>query len=293
MEDRFREYVAAAKINIGLDTENSIVVRKGTVVRYDGTTAIIEGKEYNFPRLVSAIKARWLVSTEELGVGATTNFRPESARIKMRGATPGQQDVVATNATYMEEDREISSVQAFRDGEHQVAPTLQDNEGDVISFNFQTAAGSRSSREFTRVDQLSQNAIRSIEDGDDGSSKAASLAEVERQRMEREIARLREELQAAQEEPAEGQGQLVQTAEGDEDNDRDVAEPLTEEAEREAKIAQMRILIPDFEWDFEAHWRTKVKTLEEAANPIFIRAVHTLESEAMQKQIEKRFPEVM
>lgn len=313
----FRDFVAAAKINIGVDKEQQIIVDKGTVVRYDGTTAIIEGKEYTFPRLSSAIKARWLVDLNELGV-ASEDFTPQSAKITMRGATPEQESVVASDATFADEEREVNSLQNFRDGQHQSARGMsvagQDGE-TVKGIKFKTTSNSS-----TRIDQLSSNAIQSIEEGGSSASKEAQFRELERQKMEREIEALRKQLAASNAKPVVREGIQFRT-EGISERASDTTQApgtdlpegvwdghgaeqvgrvsATEDVQdsfdvdnKEARLAMARQMIPNFDWDFGQHWKTKLKSLETNGNPLYVCAVYAVETDAMKKHIASQFPDL-
>lgn len=328
----FKNYVAAAKINIGVDKENQIVVDKGTVVRYNGAKAIIDGEEYNFPRLSSAIKARWLVDAAELGIDSTS-YSPQSANIKMRGATPEQEDVIASDATFADEEREVSTLQNFREGQHQ-SDTQQAARGMVISdqggeevagVSFKTSAGKKSLEQSTRMDRLSQNAIRNLEDGQENLDKRAHFQALERQKMEREIASLKQQL--ADDQPSvregiqfrnEGISDLAagttRKAAKDElpagiwdghgaETVGKVASPLPEQEveekqedfdveNKESRLAMARQMMPNFDWDFGQHWKTKLKSLEQNSNPLFVCTVYAVESSAMKKHIASQFPDL-
>jgi len=359
----FRSYVAAAKINIGVDKETSIAVDKGTVVEYNGTVAIIEGEEYNFPKLSSAIKARWLVDTEELGINTAGPYQPQSAHITMSAATPQQKDVVASRATIAEEDREVSSVQAFRSGEqrdaqqHHVQQQQQQQQQvpqhrppsagfrnqmvlepqggeEVRGVSFTTKAGSESLKDSFRTDQVSQNATQE----GNSNAKLAQFQELERQKMEREIAALKQQLQqqAPQEQVQVREGIQFRT-EGISENaagttpqtasnlpegiwdghGADVVGQVTKQAQaqapqqapqvpqapeyvtpeisvedKESRLAFARQMMPNFDWDFGQHWKTKLKSLETNANPLFVCTVYAVESDAMKVHIASQFPDL-
>lgn len=315
----FRNFVAAAKINIGVDKEQQIVVDKGTVVRYDGTTAIIDGKEYTFPRLSSAIKARWLVDVKELGVDSDSDFQPQSAKITMRGATPEQQDVVASEATFADEEREVNSLQNFRDGQHQSSRgmVVTGQEGEAVKgVSFKTTSNSKA-----RMDKLSQTDIQNIENGGSSISKEEQFRELERQKMEREIANLRKQLAATNAKPVVREGIQFRTegiserasdttqaqgtdlpegiwdGHGAEQVGRVTAaqEEPTESfdvEDKEARLAMARQMIPNFDWDFGQHWKTKLKSLETNGNPLYVCAVYAVETDAMKKHIAKQFPDM-
>jgi len=323
---QFTEYIAATKFNIGEDKETNIVVSKGEIVEYDGTTAKIGGKEYKFPRLKSAIKARWLVTPEELGLGSS-EFKPTSAGIKMRAPTPQGEDQIASTATMADEEREVSSLQDFRDGNHRNRGSNQvvsSQEGEEVQgVRFATKAGSASQMEATRVDTLSQTDIRRMEEsGDQG--KAAHFADMERIKMEREIAALKKQLagnkpkkqvregitfeneglsQSASDttqastasdfpegtwdgEEAEVVGTAVKVSSSSEE-----ASDSLDVSDKESRLAFARQVVPNFDWDFSTHWKTKLKSLEESTNPVYVSMVYAVETEAMKKHIAKAFPD--
>lgn len=316
MGREFKEYIAAAKIHLGVDKENQIVVDRGTVVQYNGATAIIEGEEYNFPRLSSAIKAKWLVDPEELGLDS---YVPESANIKMRGATPEQEDVVATNATFADEEREVSNLQNFREGQHRTIST-QDGE-EVSGVRFKTSSGAKSKEESVRIDKLSQNAIQSLEEGE-SNDKQAHFQALERKKMEREIAELKKQLSSQKTTVREGiqfrtegiSHRAADTTQASEDslpegiwdgNDAETVgqvqkvssgEAIEQESfdvdDKESRLAMARQMVPNFEWDFGMHWKTKLKTLESNSNPLYVCTVYAVETDAMKKHIASQFPDL-
>jgi len=318
----FEEYIAATKFNIGQDKENNIVVAKGTVVEYDGSIAKIEGREYNFPRLVSAIEAKWLISAEELGIGGGSDFKPVAANINMRAATPQGEDVVASTATMADEEREVSTIENFREGNHRQGSGVVSAQGgeEVGGVAFKTKAGEASKSESTRIDKLSHNAIRQMEEGPQRNDKAAHFKELERRKMAREIADLKKQVAAKQQQKQIREGiqfstdGVSQTAadttnsstqdslpEGVWDgNDAPVVANTSQEVEateedfnvtnKDSRLAFARQMMPNFDWDFGQHWKTKLKNLDENGNPLFVCTVYAVESSAMKKHIAKQFP---
>lgn len=58
------------------------------------------------------------------------------------------------------------------------------------------------------------------------------------------------------------------------------------------KLAMARMICPDLpEWDFNAHYKTKIKVLSGLEDPVKIRAIASIESGKMQDQIKKSFPD--
>ena len=65
--------------------------------------------------------------------------------------------------------------------------------------------------------------------------------------------------------------------------------PASEEDENEAKLAMVRQLIPDFDWDLSAHWKTRVKTAceEHVSNPTYMRGILMIETDSVKKYINQ------
>jgi hypothetical protein len=83
-----------------------------------------------------------------------------------------------------------------------------------------------------------------------------------------------------------GDGPQVQT-EAHLEPDRSVQAP----ASKAEKLAMARMICPDLpNWDFNAHYKTKIKLLTGWDDPVKIRAIASIESGKMQDQIRKSFP---
>lgn len=297
----FREYIASTKFTIGIDTEKALTVTKGTPVSFNGREAVIDGQSYQLPQLSNAIKVQWLVLPEDLGLEPTRI----SANIKMSHPTDDSKPAVTASTATSDEEREVGQVGQV--GRHQIV--TESSEGEVVSnVKFSTSART----ENTRVDQLSTNSEDRLVNTRD---KAASMQEAERLKMQREIESLKSQLSSQNTTVREGirfntdgvSRNASDTTEAPEDNLPEgvwdgndakvvgsttgdvVAQPVDE---REAKIALAKMMVPDFDWDFDAHWRTKIKVLEEKSNTLYTAAVYAVETDGMKKNIAKHFPEL-
>jgi len=322
MGNNYTEYIASTKFNIGQNKEDNLVVPKGTVVSYDGSTAVIDGREYNFPKLGSAIKSRWLVSKEELGLGGEADFKPQSAGIEMRHPTDEDgESTIASTTMVADEEREVNTIEAFKNSRHEV----QSQGGDAVKgVQFKTKAGKAAMEESVSVDRLSQNAIQQMEKGTERHDKLAQFQALENQKMEREIADLKKQLASQQPKKQVREGIQFNTAEGQvgtgttkqasseyaegiwDGQDAPVVGSTNEQQatgqestasdfdvqDKEARLKMARQMMPSFDWDFEQHWKTKLKTLNDDGRPLYVCAVYAVESDAMKKHIAKQFPEM-
>lgn len=313
----YREYIAATKFNIGQDKETNLVVTKGTRIEYDGETAKIAGREYNFPKLESAIKARWLISSSELGIGEEASYQPKSANISMRHPTDDDGDPTIASATAMtDEERAVGTVDSIRDNPVRNARVSTQGGEEVVGVSFKTKAGEAAKESTTRIDRLSQNAIARMEEGSERNDKLAHFQEMERRKMEREIEDLRQQLAATQtpsKQVREGihfqtdgvSPEAADTTSKDSEdvwdgNDAKVVAQTTkveavqefDVAEKEARLAMARQMMPNFDWDFSQHWKTKLKVLKDDGRPLYICSVYAVETKAMKKHIDDQFPEL-
>lgn len=324
----FREYIASTKFLIGIEgseDNKGPKVERGDVIRYNGHTAIIGGVEYPVRNLQSAIKARWLVSPEDLGLSGEPSRI--SAHIKMSGATPQQTAVVASSALTADEERDVGTIQSVRHaGSSHRTASFMDSQGEpVVGYSFKTKAGKEALETTVSVDKLSQNAIASIEAGVERMDKAQMFEEAHRRKMEREIEDLRRQLVAAQSQQvtrvAEREGirfsgdnlseramDAVRAGDTARDISRDLwdgdvdatpvvarvtaSAPSPEEdaaANKRAKIALARQMVPNFDWDLDMHWKSKMKELS-TKGALFVCAAYMVENDTMRRRIAEAFP---
>lgn len=114
-EIRFRRnepflFIATKPFSLG---STGLGVKAGTEIWYDGTTASVDGDEYNLPFLRGAVKARWLVLVEEYD--PEENYAvPQRANISVRPAiaTSGEQQARMAISTTESDEREVGNVNA-------------------------------------------------------------------------------------------------------------------------------------------------------------------------------------
>ena len=77
--------------------------------------------------------------------------------------------------------------------------------------------------------------------------------------------------------------------------DVELVEPAVSAADvvenKDARLAVARQMFPKFDWDFKAHWRSKLKRLKDQDSPMFVMAAYAVESDSMKQQIAKSFPQ--
>lgn len=298
MSKESKTYIASTRFAIGLGVNESLTVNKGTIVTYDGTVAHIEGTNHTLPSLGSAIKARWLVSEEDVGHA----FTPKSANISMRHPTDeGKAGTVASTVT-SESEQEVGTLTSRNES------LASRSEGQEVSAGFSTPAINTAKG----VDRLSQNS----DDGyGDISNKVANLQKAEKAKMERELQSLRQQLQDAQQPQTEVREGIRFNTSGVSSKASDTTRVVAETAETvwdgedsavvgsvnkaeavssgnadQLKLARM--MVPSFEWDFDAHWKTKIKVIEEKGDFLFAAAAFAVETPAMKKHISKSFPDL-
>ena len=100
----FEEYVATCKFSIDAKDGTHFMFEKGEYLEYDGQQIQYGGETYPMPRLKSALNSGWLVSSEET---QNLDYRPRSAEIEVRGATPQQEDTVADGSTEIADEEKV------------------------------------------------------------------------------------------------------------------------------------------------------------------------------------------
>lgn len=299
----FNTYIAATKFTIGLDAQHSLNIAKGTIVEYDGVTALIEGTEHRLPSLANAVRVKWLITPDELGIKTPR----VSANISMSHPTDDTKPATVASRATSDEELEVGSVADRQKRRHQLV--TESSEGEVVSSTrFSTSAKT----ENTRIDQMSNTTEDSLVNT---SSKVAGLQEAERKKLEREIESLRTQLTAQDSTVREGirfntEGVSKNASDTTKQTEDALPEGLwdgneasvvgstsgkvvqSEVSEQGSRLALAKLMVPDFEWDFEAHWRTKIKTLEDRGNTLYTAAAYAVESDSMKKNIAKHFPEL-
>lgn len=118
-----KSYVVRSKFNIMTEDEKTVTMEKGDTLQFDGTTCIRGGKEYLMPKLNVAVNSGWIAV-----VGSENAYSPASANIKMRGATPQQEDTISSGVSHLsEEERVVHSLEGrknfLKDHPDERAPT--------------------------------------------------------------------------------------------------------------------------------------------------------------------------
>lgn len=299
---------------VGFSAQSSggvaVKFEQGDEVYFDGRALVVlNGEEYNIPRMRSAVKARWI--TKAVDGQAPQMTRRPSAGINVRAATPQQENGQMQGVTSVE-DRELGTV-AARDAALQearqggdytpLAPVRQltpaKTEGRDVNQRFRPQGQQLASAHQARTATVSEG-IRMT--GTNLSAQAQGVPV--------------DAYNAAPEYLGENAGTVVGTVSGGEffgepggdifddvvmEQLQEVATaPVVEEREEldledaEARYLLAKMIIPDLpDWDFSLHWKTKIRELAGWKDPYHIRAVFAAESGKMRKQIRSKYSRII
>lgn len=289
----FKPFKAITRVHLGALESN---LEKDEVVLFDGSTMKRGSEEVTMPALRAAIKVGWLIPEAE-----TSTYRPKPADIKIHDARNMTEEI--TMRKVFEDERGMGSIQEVRPdnapqthvaknaGEkHATKVDTPDGEGRVVG-KFKTAAVSKTveigkddRRVVEKLDNKTKIEIEKV---------AIATGDVQEAKTGETLEDILPEATSTNtpEAGVAGEGQ------GDKSEERAadvvaVETPLPSYEVASIKIGMLKALVPGFDWDMKAHWKTRVSNaLNYADNSVVLEQILSFESETVVKHLQKKLAE--
>lgn len=282
-------------------------ISKDALIEYDGQTLKYGGSTYSVSQLRSAIKAGWFVVEAD----TTSTYVPQPAKVSIHKAQAANEErgEPMTVSTVVDEERDLGTIASImgRDAPKAAAP----EDGEVVS-KIKTAAKQRT---VLKDGHEAAQAIRKLDNTPppraEAVKKAVASGDVQEAMTGEHLEEILPDAESAgtPEPGVAGEGDMPHlTAEERALALRDARmakmaaatpapaptpepEPVetpSDKALREAKITALQAVIPDFEWDMDIHWRTRVKkALTYKDNPSFLNGIMAVEIDAVKKHVRE------
>lgn len=309
----FQDFRAVTKFHVG-QIERDIV--EGEVLQFDGQIARIGGSEQPLSSLRGAIKVGWLVPSSD----TTTRYRPKSAQAPMRPAQgPDREKRTVGVQTVTDDERDLGSVKAVRDrGDGIVkrnAVIRDDTDGSegvpvgkirspaVRKTELTGTNATKISQEIQKTDNTAGTSGRLVEP----IAKVTVTGDVEEARVGSNVEELLGQTAVSSSKPTPGPAgegdspHLTAAEKAEKARAARLAQvgksaatppaPAEVEAEipadAEDRLALVRTVIPEFEWDLSRQWRLRVKdALEKQGEPLYFIGILAVESDAVKKHVQ-------
>lgn len=307
-------YRATTRIHLG---EHEVDIYKDDVVLFDGQTLTIGQDKYSAPKLRAAItQLGWLVPADDLD----SEYRPMAAGIRVSPAKEADKSKDIEMGYSADEEAVVGSRRTanvgMRDGRE--VPEAQENRRSMRvereNLNEDAVPVSRlSSPKKTTTVANADAALRATKSIDDGRSiqRAKPVDRIPND----ELDNLLDDTVSTPRQPAgvAGEGNnphmtpeerraarlaslRAQVAEAEaevaadeEASDVDEVDTPSDTALAEAKLAGIKAVLPDFDWDLNEHWRKRVsKAVEQADNTAYFNAIMAVETDTVKKHIKKQ-----
>ena len=296
VKGEFQPFKAITRVHIGALESN---LEEGEVILFDGSTLKRGKEETAMSSIRGAIRVGWLVPE---AVEAT--YRPKPADIKIHsainmGGTPKE---IKMEKVY-EDERALGTIQEVRPNnapkthvakhagsQHGDRVDTPDGEGRVVG-TFKTSAISRT-MEIGRDDR---SVVKNLDNKEGVETVKVAIATGDVQEaitgdnLEEILPNAASTKKPAPGIAGEGTGDLS------EERAADFVEkeiPLASNEVSQIKIEMLKSLVPGFEWDLKAHWKTRVRnTLTYKDNPPVLSQILSFESETVVKHVNKKLLE--
>lgn len=285
----YKPFKAITKVHLGQLETN---LEQDEVVLFDGSTMKRGSEEVSMPALRAAIKVGWLIPESETGT-----YKPQPADIKIHSAKNISENPEEIKMhRVFEDERGLGSLQDVRPdnapathmaknaGEQHKIDT-PDGEGRVVG-KFKTSA-------VAKAVEIGKDDRRVVETLDNKTN--LEVEKVARATGDVDEAMYGDDLEdilpnaVSTKVPASG---IAGEGYGDKSQERaiDLVEkeiPLASTQVAQIKIDMLKSLVPGFEWDLSAHWKSRVSSaLNYSQNPAVIAQILSFESETVVKHIQ-------
>jgi hypothetical protein len=270
---------AAKKVHLGSLARD---IEEGDMVEYDGQTLRHSGEDLAVSNLRAAIRAGWFTS-EDTSVTIDTDHEPEAPKHKTVTAIENDERFVSF-ATKEARDRATAPKTPVTKADIEANAAEGKAVGRVRVPSHQrtvVADASTANSEISRMENLSAPR-KTVATGD--VQEALSGDDLEDLLPEAVSSRKPSpgpDAEALARAEATRQSRLASVQVAEEPAATDVAVSASE-----ARMAVVKLALPDFEWDLNAHWRSRVKTaLSHKDNPLWLNAIMAVEIDSVKKHI--------
>lgn len=296
VKGEFQSFKAITKVHIGALESN---LEEGEVVLFDGSTLKRGGEEKAMPSIRGAIRVGWLVPE-----GVEAKYTPKPADIKIHSAKnmSDKPEQIQMRKVY-EDERGMGTIQEVRPEnapqthvakdagtQHTNKVDTPDGEGRVVG-RFKTSA-------VAKTVEIGKDDRRVVETLDNKSKLevekvAVATGDVQEAQSGDELEDILPEAVSTKKPDAGVAGEGT----GDQSDERatDLVEPevpLESNQVAEIKIQMLKSLVPGFEWDLSAHWKTRVSSaLEYKDNPAVLDQILSFESDTVVKHVNEKIAE--
>jgi len=303
----FQAFRATDGIHLGAIEQN---IARDEVILFDGSVVKYGGQEHQMPTLRGAILEGWFVP--EADTTSTRQVRAAGVAVRPAQNADGDRDRTMSMATVEDDERAVSTVAGAKLGYREGQPTRGVQEGDdgVAVSKIKTSA-----KQATKVVDA-HAAAKAINDLDNKpppkaekviSAVTTTTGDVEEAIVGEGLEELLPDaasakiptagtageghdphLTASEKAEKARKARLAQVA-----ADAAASKPAPPEDEVpsdvDAKLAIIRMSIPDFEWDLEAQWRARVKTAIEKYrdDPLYLNGILAVETDTVKKYIKQ------
>lgn len=263
----FQQFRATHRIHVGnVGPTGGETVNEGAVIEYDGTTVRLNGHQGDVPHLKSAIEKGFFVVVG--GSQDVVSAKPTPTQNKFKMAQDVSQD-----------DRPVGRVVKAADRSNPTPPPTQVKEGitlkntefkrgDAAVLNAEASEGQVVGRLRTAAVQTTKLTSENIGQIDRQIHNLQSPTGVGARIVDKVASLTTEGVEVVEEEEP-----LV------------IPEPEVDPLQQ--KLAVIRLAIPGFEWDLQAHWKSRVKTAltKHVKDPLTILAILSIEADSVKKEI--------
>lgn len=312
----FIAFKARTKFHLGSIQKD---VNTGDIVHFDGTTAKIGGESHNLTQIAAAVRAGWLVPAD--AANASQPFQPVAAGVQVRSAQSSDAARGESKVAQMvhDEERDLGGVTQVRDrGDGKVMKVATEDasaEGVPVSRIKRPAQqktvltaenSSRIAQEIQKIDNtqgsagqiaepLIARATGDVQDARTGDTLSDILPEAVSSEVPAPgIAGEGQQPHLTQDEKAQraaASAEAAKRARLAQVTPQESAAPDQEEAvdvlTLAGKVALIRAVIPNFEWDMTRHWKTRATDAvkQYGKNPLYLNGILSVETEAVKQHI--------